>query len=280
MSTTGGNVIEISGLRKEFAVGRGRRRRTVRALDDVSLSVADGSCLAVVGESGSGKTTLARVLVGLERADAGDVVLAGRPVAQRPRRAERRSRARDIQMVFQDPNGSLNRRRTVEAAITEVLAAHHRVTGADARRRVDELLDQVGLRPAHARALPGELSGGQQQRVAIARALAAEPRVLVLDEAVAALDVSVQAQVLNLLAEIRRARRLTYLFITHDLSVVRQVSEEVVVMRQGRIVERGSTSEVLDHPRHPYTVLLRDSAPRPGWRPRLSNGSDLAEVET
>ncbi|MFF3671518.1 ATP-binding cassette domain-containing protein [Microtetraspora malaysiensis] len=279
MSTTAENVIEISGLRKQFAVGRGKRRRTVHALDDVSLAVADGSCLAVVGESGSGKTTLARILVGLESADGGEVVLAGRPVARRPRRAERRARARDIQMVFQDPNGSLNRRRTVEAAIKEVLAAHHRVTGDEARRRVGELLDQVGLRPAHARALPGELSGGQQQRVAIARALAAEPRVLVLDEAVAALDVSVQAQVLNLLAEIRQARRLTYLFITHDLSVVRQVSEEVVVMRQGRIVERGSTDEVLDRPRHAYTVLLRDSAPRPGWRPRLSTGADAQEVE-
>ncbi|WP_067184331.1 ATP-binding cassette domain-containing protein [Microtetraspora niveoalba] len=279
MNATAENVIEISGLCKRFDVGRGGSRRTVHALDDVSLTVADGSCLAVVGESGSGKTTLARVLVGLESADSGDVVLAGRPVARRPRRAERRARARDIQMVFQDPNGSLNRRRTVEAAIGEVLAVHHRVTGAEARRRIEELLGQVGLRPAHARALPGELSGGQQQRVAIARALAAEPRVIVLDEAVAALDVSVQAQVLNLLAEIRRDRRLTYLFITHDLSVVRQVSEEVVVMRQGRIVERGSTDQVLDHPRHPYTVLLRDSAPRPGWRPRLSGDADVREVE-
>ncbi|MEV7969810.1 ATP-binding cassette domain-containing protein [Sphaerisporangium sp. NPDC088356] len=273
MSDPTGNVIEISGLRKEFGSGQGRRRRTVRALDDVSLSVADGSCLAVVGESGSGKTTLARILVGLESADAGTVVLAGRPVARRPRRAERRARARDVQMVFQDPNGSLNRRRTAGAAIGEVLAAHHRVTGADARRRVADLLDQVGLRPEHARALPGELSGGQKQRIAIARALAAEPRVLVLDEAVAALDVSVQAQVLNLLAEIRRAHRLTYLFITHDLSVVRQVSEEVVVMCQGRIVERGSTARVLDDPRHPYTRLLRDSAPRPGWRPRRAAGT-------
>ncbi|WP_405151532.1 ATP-binding cassette domain-containing protein [Sphaerisporangium sp. NBC_01403] len=275
MSDPTGNVIEISGLCKEFGSGQGRRRRTVRALDDVSLSVADGSCLAVVGESGSGKTTLARILVGLEQADAGDVVLAGRPVARRPRRAERRARARDVQMVFQDPNGSLNRRRTAGAAIGEVLAAHHRVTGAEARQRVAGLLDQVGLRPEHARALPGELSGGQKQRVAIARALAAEPRVLVLDEAVAALDVSVQAQVLNLLAEIRRARRLTYLFITHDLSVVRQVSEEVVVMCQGRIVERGSTARVLDEPEHPYTRLLRDSAPRPGWHPRRTTTPEV-----
>ncbi|MGW0068399.1 ABC transporter ATP-binding protein [Streptosporangium sandarakinum] len=276
---SGGDVIRISGLRKRFVTGRGSGRRTVDALDDVSLTVADGSCLAVVGESGSGKSTLARILVGLEAADAGEVVLAGRPVARRPRRAERRARARDIQMVFQDPNGSLNRRRTAGSAISEVLAAHHRVTGAEARRRVEELLEQVGLRPAHARSLPGELSGGQRQRVAIARALAAEPRVLVLDEAVAALDVSVQAQVLNLLSEIRRDRRLTYLFITHDLSVVRQVSEEVVVMRQGRIVERGSTTQVLDDPQHPYTRLLRDSAPRPGWRPVRAIGRDATEVE-
>ncbi|MFJ2032920.1 ABC transporter ATP-binding protein [Streptosporangium sp. NPDC087985] len=285
MSATTGNVIEISGLCKRFTTGRGRHRRTVHALDDVSLGVADGSCLAVVGESGSGKSTLARILVGLESADAGQVVLAGRPVARRPRRSERRARARDIQMVFQDPNGSLNRRRTAGSAIGEVLSFHHGVTGADARRRVDSLLDQVGLLPAHARALPGELSGGQQQRIAIARALAAEPRVLVLDEAVAALDVSVQAQVLNLLGEIRQARRLTYLFITHDLSVVRQVSEQVVVMRQGKIVERGSTDQVLDDPQHPYTMLLRDSAPRPGWRPRRATdrdtpaGQNITEVE-
>jgi ABC-type glutathione transport system ATPase component len=279
-SGTTENVIEITGLSKQFTTGRGRQRRTVNALADVSLSVADGSCLAVVGESGSGKSTLARILVGLERADAGQVVLAGRPVAQRPRRSERRARARDIQMVFQDPNGSLNRRRTAGSAISEVLTAHHRASGAEARRRVDELLDQVGLRPAHARALPVELSGGQRQRVAIARALAAEPRVLVLDEAVAALDVSVQAQVLNLLAELRRARRLTYLFITHDLSVVRQVSEQVVVMRRGEIVERGSTARVLDNPQHPYTVLLRDSAPRPGWRPRRALGRETMQVET
>nr|WP_205862197.1 ATP-binding cassette domain-containing protein [Planosporangium thailandense] len=266
-------------MSKRFTTGRGGQRRSVDALVDVTLTVADGSCLAVVGESGSGKTTLARILVGLEGADAGQVVLAGRPVAQRPRRAERRARARDIQMVFQDPNGSLNRRRTAGSAISEVLTAHHRVRGAELRRRVDDLLDQVGLLPAHARALPGELSGGQRQRVAIARALAAEPRVLVLDEAVAALDVSVQAQVLNLLAELRRVRRLTYLFITHDLSVVRQVSEQVVVMRRGEIIERGSTERVLDQPQHPYTMLLRDSAPRPGWRPRraLGRGEPRAE---
>ncbi|NJC68537.1 ABC transporter ATP-binding protein [Planosporangium thailandense] len=271
--------MEITGLSKRFTTGRGGQRRSVDALVDVTLTVADGSCLAVVGESGSGKTTLARILVGLEGADAGQVVLAGRPVAQRPRRAERRARARDIQMVFQDPNGSLNRRRTAGSAISEVLTAHHRVRGAELRRRVDDLLDQVGLLPAHARALPGELSGGQRQRVAIARALAAEPRVLVLDEAVAALDVSVQAQVLNLLAELRRVRRLTYLFITHDLSVVRQVSEQVVVMRRGEIIERGSTERVLDQPQHPYTMLLRDSAPRPGWRPRraLGRGEPRAE---
>jgi oligopeptide transport system ATP-binding protein len=268
VTQTSGSIIEITGLCKAFTTGSRRDRRTVRALDDVSLEVAEGSCLAVVGESGSGKTTLARILVGLERADTGRVLLAGRPLAERPGRRERRTRARDIQMVFQDPNGSLNRRRPVGSAILEVLAAHHRVSGAEARARVGDLLAQVGLRPDHAAARPGELSGGQRQRVAIARALAAEPRVLVLDEAVAALDVSVQAQVLNLLAQIRRDRRLTYLFITHDLSVVRQVSDHVVVMRHGQVVERGRTSDVLDRPQHAYTVLLRDSAPRPGWKPR------------
>ncbi len=257
-------VVSVRDLRRTFHLARG----SVTALDGVSVDVRRGSCLAVVGESGSGKSTLARVLVGLERADAGEVVLAGEAV--RPTRARRslQRRARVVQMVFQDPNGSLNRRRTVGSAAEEVLHAHFDLTAAQRRARVEELFADVGLTAAHARSRPSELSGGQKQRVAIARALAAEPDVVVLDEAVSALDVSVQAQVLDLLARLREEKGLTYLFITHDLSVVRAVADDVIVMRHGQVVERGTVSDILDRPTDPYTRLLLACAPRPGWVPQ------------
>lgn len=257
-------VVSVRDMRRTFHLARG----SVTALDGVSVDVRRGSCLAVVGESGSGKSTLARVLVGLERADAGEVVLAGEAV--RPTRARRslQRRARVVQMVFQDPNGSLNRRRTVGSAVEEVLRAHFDLTAAQRRARVEELFADVGLTAAHARSRPSELSGGQKQRVAIARALAAEPDVVVLDEAVSALDVSVQAQVLDLLARLREEKGLTYLFITHDLSVVRAVADDVIVMRHGQVVERGTVSDILDRPTDPYTRLLLACAPRPGWVPQ------------
>lgn len=258
-------VIAATGVSRTFRLGRGR---AVRALHEVSVSVAPGTCLAVVGESGSGKTTLARAIVGLERFDAGRIELAGEPVRATQRRAELRRRSRHIQMVFQDPNGSLNRRLPVRVAVEEVLAVHLGLRGAPARERAAALFADVGLSGEHLEALPAQLSGGQRQRVAIARALAAEPAVIVLDEAVSALDVTVQAQILDMLDRLRRERGVAYLFITHDLSVVRQIADDVVVMRHGEIVERGSVGEVLDHPTHPYTQLLLDSAPRPGWVPR------------
>lgn len=268
-------VIEATGVSRTFRLGRGR---LVRALADVSVTVRPGTCLAVVGESGSGKTTLARVIVGLERFDQGDVRLAGTPVRDTQRRAELRSRSRHIQMVFQDPNGSLNRRLPVRVAVEEVLSVHLGLRGDAARLRAAELFDTVGLEKAHLDALPSQLSGGQRQRVAIARALAAEPAVIVLDEAVSALDVTVQAQILAMLDRLRRERGVAYLFITHDLSVVRQIADDVVVMRRGEIVERGTVGDVLDHPQHPYTQLLLDSAPRPGWVPRrrLTEKEDVA----
>ena len=260
------NIIEISGLNKTFRVGG--KHEPVRALDDVSVTVREGSCLAVVGESGSGKTTLARVLVGLETKDSGEVRIAGSPVTASLRRREQRRRARAVQMVFQDPNGSLNRRLPVGAAVDEVLRAHFRLSAAERRARVSELFRSVGLTDAHAQSLPANLSGGQKQRVAIARAFAAEPQVIVLDEAVSALDVSVQAQVLDLLRELRRDKGLSYLFITHDLSVVRTIADDVLVMRHGQVLERGSVGDVLDRPRSPYTKLLLECAPKPGWKPR------------
>ncbi|MFI1762791.1 ABC transporter ATP-binding protein [Streptomyces sp. NPDC020800] len=238
----------------------------VRAVDGVSFTLPRGGSLGIVGESGSGKTTTARIVVGLEHADAGQVLAGGRPRAGRVRgRADRLARAREVQMVFQDPYLSLDPRLSVEAVLRETLRLHF--PGTDHTRRVRRLLDQVGLGTRVADALPRRLSGGQRQRVAIARALAVEPAVLVLDEAVAALDVSVQAQILNLLGEIRAHTSIGYLFITHDLAVVGCVTDDVIVMRRGRVVEAGPTAEVLDAPRDPYTRLLLDSVPRPGWDP-------------
>ncbi|WP_426301734.1 ABC transporter ATP-binding protein [Arthrobacter sp. R-11] len=260
------NIIEISGLNKTFRVSG--KHEAVRALDDVSVTVREGSCMAVVGESGSGKTTLARVLVGLETKDSGEVSIAGAPVTASLRRREQRRRARAVQMVFQDPNGSLNRRLPVGTAVDEVLRAHFQLNAAQRKARVSELFRSVGLTDAHAQSLPANLSGGQKQRVAIARAFAAEPKVIVLDEAVSALDVSVQAQVLELLDELRRDKGLSYLFITHDLSVVRNIADDVLVMRHGKVLERGSVGDVLDRPSSPYTKLLLECAPKPGWKPR------------
>ncbi|MFC9386820.1 ABC transporter ATP-binding protein [Streptomyces venezuelae] len=242
-----------------------KRYGTHTAVDGVSFTLPPGGSLAIVGESGSGKTTTVRMLVGLERADGGTVRLDGRDRSARARgRAERLARAREIQMVFQDPYLSLDPRVTVSGCLDEVLRLHTGLDAAARRVRVAELLDRVGLGRREAGALPRGLSGGQRQRVAIARALAVEPRVLVLDEAVAALDVSIQAQILDLLREIRRAAGVGYLFVTHDLAVVRHVADEVLVLRSGAVLESGPVDRVLDAPDHPYTRLLLDSVPRRG----------------
>ncbi|MFI5860423.1 ABC transporter ATP-binding protein [Streptomyces sp. NPDC051546] len=263
LAGTAKTVLEVLGLHRAYG--------SVRAVDDVSFRLAEGGSLGIVGESGSGKTTTARIVVGLERADEGRVLIHGRDRGDRAHgtargKAARLARAREVQMVFQDPFLSLDPRTTVGAALRETLALHF--PGADHARRITELLDQVGLGSREADALPRQLSGGQRQRVAIARALAVEPAVLVLDEAVAALDVSVQAQILNLLFDIREQTGIGYLFITHDLGVVRCVTDDVIVMRSGRIVESGPTQQVLADPQHPYTRLLLESVPRPGWDPR------------
>ncbi|MFJ9850297.1 ABC transporter ATP-binding protein [Streptomyces sp. NPDC101150] len=252
-------ALEVTGLCRSYD--------TVRAVDDVSFTLPTGGSLGIVGASGSGKTTTARIVVGLEAADAGRVAVHGQERGSRARgRAARLARAREVQMVFQDPYLSLDPRISVDSALRETLRLHFPRAGHS--HRPAELLDQVGLGTRAAGALPRELSGGQRQRVAIARALAVEPAVLVLDEAVAALDVSVQAQILNLLADIREQTGISYLFITHDLGVVRCVTDDIVVMRQGRIIESGSTSQVLSAPQHTYTQLLLDSIPRPGWNPQ------------
>ena len=225
--------------------------------------------LAIVGESGSGKTTIARMIVGLERPTRGTVIACGRDRSQPARSAkDRRRRGREVQIVFQDPYTSLDPRQTAEATLDEILRLHHGWPADRRRARIAELTELVGLDARQARALPRALSGGQRQRVAIARALAAEPRILILDESVAALDVSIQAQVLNLLADIRDETRVSFVLISHDLAVVRQLTDDVIVLHRGRVVERGPTPRVLDGPQHPYTKRLRASVPRPGWKPR------------
>ncbi|MFD9649074.1 ABC transporter ATP-binding protein [Streptomyces sp. NPDC059082] len=257
VATKEGLIVE--GLRKRYG--------DHTAVDGVSFALAPGSSLALVGESGSGKTTTVRMLVGLERPDDGTVRLDGRDRSTRPRgRAERLARAREIQMCFHYPYQSLDQPRFVSGCLDEVLRLHTDLGPAGRRTRVSELLDQVGLGAREASARPRGLSGGQRQRVAIARALAVEPRVLVLDEAVAALDVSIQAQILELLGTIRRASGIGYLFVTHDLAVVRHIADEVLVLKSGQVVETGPAGRVLDAPEHPYTRLLLDSVPRRGRR--------------
>lgn len=237
------------------------------AVDDVNFCIARGGSMGLVGESGSGKTTIAKMIVGLERVGSGEIEACGRD-RTKPAGSlnERRRRAREVQIVFQDPYSSLDPRQTVAGMLDRVVRLHHRDVAAGERRdRVSDLLDMVGLHKRHGRALPREMSGGQRQRAAIARALAAEPELIILDESVAALDVSIQAQVLNLLMDLRKQLSITYLLISHDLAVVRQLTETVVVLRHGRIVEAGLTAQVLDDPRDPYTQRLRASVPGPGW---------------
>jgi oligopeptide/dipeptide ABC transporter ATP-binding protein len=256
-------ILRATDLRKDYPV-RGSRR-PVRALAGVSLELERGETLGVVGESGCGKSTLARLLVRLEQPTAGTVELDGVDLTALSG-ARLRARRRRIQMVFQDPYASLNPRHRVGEAVEEVLRVH-KLTGG--RARVNELLEMVGLAPTHAVRYPHELSGGQRQRVSIARSLAAEPAVLILDEAVSALDVSVRAGVMNLLLRLQDELGLGYIFISHDLSMVRHISTRIAVMYLGRIVEVGPWHRVLDEPLHPYTDALRRTMPVPD--PELSS---------
>ena len=253
-------VLQVEGLRKLFG--------DHLAVDDVRFSVPPSGSLAIVGESGSGKTTVAKMIVGLEAPTAGTIRACGRDRSKAAHSsAERRQRGREVQIVFQDPYTSLDPRQTVEATLDEILKLHQGWPQDRRRERVLELTELVGLDARQTRALPRTLSGGQRQRVAIARALAAQPQVLILDESVAALDVSIQAQVLNLLADIRDETGISFVLISHDLAVVRQLTDETIVMWQGRVVERGPTAQVLDDPQDDYTKRLRASVPRPGWKP-------------
>lgn len=258
-------ILEAQALSKDFPVRRGLLQRlqgVVRAVDRVDLAVERGECLAVVGESGSGKTTLGRCLIRLVEPTSGRVRFEGEDLLALAPEALRRRR-RHFQMVFQDPYGSLNPRMTVGRAVGEPIEVHERVPRRAREVRVAELLATVGLGAALASRYPHELSGGQRQRVVIARALAPRPELLVADEPISALDVSVRAQVLNLLADLQARFALTVVFIAHDLAVVEQIADRVAVMYLGRIVELAPRAELFARPAHPYTVSLLSAVPVP-----------------
>jgi len=260
-------LLAVEELTKHYRVRIGGRRATLHALDGVSLDIFPGETVALVGESGSGKSTAAHCILRLEPATSGKVTFEGEDVTTAPRRRLRELRRR-LQIVFQDPTDSLNPRRTVGATVGEPLKVHALESGAAARRRVSEILDLVGLQPDIARSYAHELSGGQRQRVGIARALVTDPSLVVLDEPTSALDVSVQAKLLNLLNDLQARLHLSYLFITHDLGVVRYIADRVLVLYAGQIVEAASTEQLFERPVHPYTRALIEAVPvdSPGRR--------------
>jgi ABC-type glutathione transport system ATPase component len=259
-------LLRIEGVTKTYPLrgpAKGGAKPVLTALDDVSLTVNRGESFGLVGESGSGKSTLTRIVLGLERPAAGQVIYDGRDIAGLPAAEMRRLRAR-LQIVFQDPYASLNPRMTVHDIVAEPLVVHRDTFGLDARRRTErvaELLDLVGLGPQHLWRFPHEFSGGQRQRICIARALSVSPEFLILDEPTSALDVSVQAQVLNLLHELQTRLDLTYLFISHDLGVIRYVCDRVALILRGRVVEEGATEAVFERPTSDYARMLLAAMP-------------------
>ena len=274
-------LLESRGLEKSFASGRtflGRERHVHVAVDGVDLVVDRGETLAIVGESGAGKSTVGRLVLRLIEPDRGEVRLDGVDVLSLSSR-DLRSTRRRMQMIFQDPYSSLNPRMSIEAIVGEPLTLHLGLKGKDRFDRVLQLLDRVGIGEHQVDRLPYEFSGGQLQRVAIARALAVEPDLIVCDEPVAALDASIQAQVINLLSELQRESHVAYIFISHDLSLVRLIATWVAVMYRGRIVEEGPPAEIYGRPRHPYTRALLSVIPVPDPRCRSSLNSAVASNE-
>jgi len=259
-------LLEVRDLVKHFPVGGGVFKRsagTVRAVDGVSFSLRRGETLGLVGESGCGKTTTGRCILQLERPTSGQIVFEGTDLATHSEQQLRELR-RHMQVIFQDPYSSLNPRMTIGQILAEPIKVHGLVSGKAAReKRIQELLTQVGLLPQHAQRYPHQLSGGQRQRVGIARALAMEPSLIICDEPVSALDVSIQAQIINLLEELQSRLGLTYLFIAHDLSVVRHISDRVVVMYLGKVVEVADRQTLYEAPVHPYTRALLSAVPIP-----------------
>jgi oligopeptide/dipeptide ABC transporter ATP-binding protein len=264
-------LLSVRELVKHYKAGGlfGRAAPVVRAVDGVSFEVARGETLALVGESGCGKSSVGRTVLRLQEPTSGQALYEGVDIFSLDRNALRQLRRR-MQIIFQDPYSSLNPRMSVGTAIAEGLEIHRLATRPEIPGRVGALLEEVGLDPAYGRRYPHEFSGGQRQRIGIARALAVQPSFIVCDEPVSALDVSVQAQVLNLLSDLQAQRGLSYLFIAHDLAVVRQIAHRIAVMYLGRIVEEGRTDQLLSDPRHPYTVALLSAVPEPDPSARRS----------
>ena len=259
-------LLEVRNVKKYFPVTRGiifqKEVATVKAVDDVSFSVQPRETLGIVGESGCGKSTLARCIMRLLDSTGGEIMFDGRDIT-RLNRAEMRPVRREMMMVFQDPYASLNPRKRVGFIVAEALQIHKAGTEAEIKRRVQELLEIVGLNPEHYNRFPHEFSGGQRQRIGVARALAVNPKLIVCDEPVSALDVSVQAQILNLLKDLQSEFGLTYIFIAHDLNVVRHISDRVMVMYLGKVVETANRLELYNEPKHPYTGALLSAVPIP-----------------
>ena len=258
-------LVSVRGLKKHFPLTKGMFRRkvgAVRAVDGVSFDIRRGETLGLVGESGSGKSTIGRTMLQLEKATAGSVVFDGVELVGLAARELRRTRTR-MQMVFQDPHASLNPRMTVSSIVGEPLLEHGKSSSRERQARVEELLGLVGLDPTYANRYPHEFSGGQRQRIGIARAIALNPDFIVCDEPIAALDVSIQAQVVNLMEHLQDLLGLTYLFISHDLGMVRHIADRVAVMYLGHIMELADVDDLYGDPRHPYTRALQSSAPVP-----------------
>jgi oligopeptide/dipeptide ABC transporter ATP-binding protein len=276
VSTAGEPLVQVRGLKKHFPIRSGfllqRDVGAVRAVDGIDFDILRGETLGLVGESGCGKSTTARLITRLLEPTAGSITWEGRDIAGLSRR-ELKPLRREMQMIFQDPYSSLNPRKTVGAIIGEPFIIHRVESDVDERRkRVQELMDLVGLNPEHYNRLPHQFSGGQRQRIGVARAIALKPKMIVADEPVSALDVSIQAQILNLLRDLQRDLGLTIIFIAHDLSVVRHTCDRVAVMYLGKIVELAESDELYHHPRHPYTGALLSAVPVPD--PRLARNKN------